>query len=109
MPLYLTSSSYTPETWARLIGKPEDRRRGRPDIHRIRWAASSTGSESTASAPTTGTTSPRARTTCPWRRSRSRSPAAARSKTGAIVLMSVEETLDALRKADEIRYRPPGE
>ena len=27
MPLYLTRFSYTPETWARLIGKPEDRRR----------------------------------------------------------------------------------
>jgi uncharacterized protein with GYD domain len=25
------------------------------------------------------------------------------------VLMSVEETLDALRKAAEVRYRPPGE
>ena len=26
MPLYLTRFSYTPETWARLIGNPEDRR-----------------------------------------------------------------------------------
>jgi hypothetical protein len=26
MPLYLTRFSYTPETWARLIAKPEDRR-----------------------------------------------------------------------------------
>ena len=26
MPLYLTRFSYTPETWARLIEKPEDRR-----------------------------------------------------------------------------------
>src|SRR5918998_659079 len=26
MPLYLSRFSYTPETWARLIGKPEDRR-----------------------------------------------------------------------------------
>jgi uncharacterized protein with GYD domain len=26
MPLYLTRFSYTPETWARLIKKPEDRR-----------------------------------------------------------------------------------
>jgi len=25
MPLYLTRFSYTPETWARLIKKPEDR------------------------------------------------------------------------------------
>ena len=27
MPLYLSRFSYTPETWARLIGKPEDRRK----------------------------------------------------------------------------------
>src|SRR5438477_65171 len=27
MPLYLTKFSYTPETWARLIRNPEDRRR----------------------------------------------------------------------------------
>lgn len=27
MPLYLTRCSYTPETWARLIGNPEDRRK----------------------------------------------------------------------------------
>src|SRR5688500_8743883 len=26
MPLYLTRFNYTPETWARLINKPEDRR-----------------------------------------------------------------------------------
>jgi uncharacterized protein with GYD domain len=26
MPLYLTRFSYTPETWAKLIGNPEDRR-----------------------------------------------------------------------------------
>ena len=26
MPLYLTRFSYTPETWARLAQKPEDRR-----------------------------------------------------------------------------------
>ena len=26
MPLYLSKFSYTPETWARLIGNPEDRR-----------------------------------------------------------------------------------
>ena len=26
MPLYLSRFSYTPETWARLIANPEDRR-----------------------------------------------------------------------------------
>jgi hypothetical protein len=27
MPLYLSKFSYTPETWARLIANPEDRRK----------------------------------------------------------------------------------
>jgi len=27
MPLYLSRFSYTPETWARLIGNPEDRKK----------------------------------------------------------------------------------
>src|SRR5216110_31432 len=27
MPLYLSRFNYTPETWAKLIGKPEDRRK----------------------------------------------------------------------------------
>ena len=26
MPMYLTRFSYTPETWARMVKKPEDRR-----------------------------------------------------------------------------------
>ena len=31
MPLYLSRFSYTPETWARLIGNPEDRRKAAQD------------------------------------------------------------------------------
>jgi len=27
MPLYLSRFSYTPETWARMVGHPEDRRK----------------------------------------------------------------------------------
>jgi hypothetical protein len=34
MPLYLTRFSYTPETWARLIKKPEDRRVAAQPAHR---------------------------------------------------------------------------
>lgn len=30
MPLYLTKFSYTPTTWAKLIGNPEDRRVAAP-------------------------------------------------------------------------------
>jgi hypothetical protein len=32
MPLYLSRFSYTPETWARLIGNPEDARMLRDDL-----------------------------------------------------------------------------
>ena len=40
MPLYLSRFSYTPETWARLIGNPEDRRKAAQDVHRVgRWEA----------------------------------------------------------------------
>jgi hypothetical protein len=60
MPLYLTKFSYTPETWARLIGNPEDRRK------------------------------------------------AALSSIETTVLLTVDETMDALRKAEQVKYRPPG-
>ena len=35
MPLYLSRFSYTPETWARLIGNPEDRRKAAAGVHRV--------------------------------------------------------------------------
>jgi hypothetical protein len=35
MPLYLSRFTYTPETWARLISNPEDRRKGRSVVHRV--------------------------------------------------------------------------
>jgi hypothetical protein len=35
MPLYLSRFSYTPETWAKLIGKPEGPPKGRSVVHRV--------------------------------------------------------------------------
>lgn len=43
MPMYLTQFSYTPETWARLIENPEDRREA-ARTYIESWAESCTGS-----------------------------------------------------------------
>jgi uncharacterized protein with GYD domain len=107
MPLYLSRFSYTPETWARLIGNPEDRR-----------VAAQTYIESVggkllgfwyAFGVHDGYTM--------WEAPDNVSMAAvalaiggggAVSSLETTVLMSVEETMDALRKAEQVRYKPPG-
>ncbi len=107
MPLYLTKFSYTPETWARLIGNPEDRREaartyieavggklegfwygfGTHDGYTL-WEAPDNVSMAAVALAITG--------------------GGALSSLETTVLMSVEETLDALKKAEQIRYQPPG-
>ena len=107
MALYLTKFSYTPETWARLIARPEDRR-----------AAATTYIESVggtlhgfwyAFGPHDGYTL--------WEAPDHVSMAAvaiALGSGGAIgslettVLLTVDETLEALGRAGQVRYRPPG-
>ena len=107
MPLYLTRFSYTPETWARLMGNPEDRREaarsyiesvggklhgfwygfGKHDGYNL-WEAPDNVSMAAVALAITG--------------------GGALSSLETTVLMSVEETLDALRKAEQIRYKAPG-
>jgi uncharacterized protein with GYD domain len=107
MPVYLTKFSYTPETWARLIDNPEDRRRaaqeyiesvggkvqgfwyafGEHDGYTL-WEAPDNVSMAAVSLAISG--------------------GGALSSYETTVLLTVDETLDALRKAQEIRYRPPG-
>jgi uncharacterized protein with GYD domain len=107
MPLYLSKFSYTPETWARLIDNPEDRRRaaqeyiesvggkvqgfwyafGEHDGYTL-WEAPDNVSMAAVSLAISG--------------------GGALSSYETTVLLTVDETLDALRKAQEIRYRPPG-
>jgi uncharacterized protein with GYD domain len=107
MPLYLTRFSYTPETWARLITNPEDRRQ-----------AATTYIESVGGrlhgfwygfGPHDGYTL--------WEAPDNVSMAAvavALAAGGALgpvdttVLLTVEETMAALTKAQQVRYRPPG-
>ena len=108
MPLYLSRFSYTPETWARLIGNPEDRRNAARSyiesvggkLHGFWYAFGAHDGYGLWEAPDNESMA---------------AVALAISSGGAVssfettVLMSVEETLDALRKAEQIQYRPPGE
>ena len=107
MPLYLTAFSYTPETWARLIEHPEDRREAaRTYIESVGgtlhgfWYAFGTHDGFTL-----------------WEAPDNTSMAAvalALSGGGALsslettVLLTVDETMDALRKVEQVKYRPPG-
>ena len=106
MALYLTRFSYAPETWARLAANPEDRREAaRTYIESVGgklhgfWYAFGTHDGYTL-----------------WEAPDNVSMAAvalAIAGGGALnsfettVLLTVDETLDALRKAKDIGYRPP--
>ncbi|TMB82759.1 MAG: GYD domain-containing protein [Chloroflexi bacterium] len=107
MPFYLTRFSYTPETWARLIKNPEDRRAaatqyieavggklhgfwyafGTHDGYNL-WEAPDNVSMAAAAIAIGG--------------------GGALSTIETTVLLTVEETLEALEKASTIAYRPPG-
>jgi len=107
MPLYLSRFSYTPETWARLIGNPEDRRQaaqsyiesvggrlhgfwyafGEHDGYTL-WEAPDNVSMAAVSLAISG--------------------GGALSSLETTVLLTVDETLEALRKAEAVGYRRPG-
>jgi uncharacterized protein with GYD domain len=107
MPMYLTRFSYTPETWAMLIAQPEDRRRaaqayiesvgGR--LHGFWYAFGSCDGFNLWEAPDNVSMA---------------SVALAISGGGALssfqttVLLTVEETLEALGRASSVGYRAPG-
>jgi len=108
MPLYLTRFSYTPQTWARMIDNPEDRRAaaqeyiesvggtlqgfwyafGEHDGYNLWEAPDNVSMAATAMAI---------------------GARGALSSIQTTVLMSVEETLAAMQKASTITYRPPGD
>ena len=107
MPLYLTRFSYTPETWARMIGNPEDRRKaaqsyiesvggklhgfwyafGDRDGYTLWEAPDNVSMAAVALAITSG---------------------GALSSLETTVLLTVEETIDALQMAQRVGYRAPG-
>ena len=107
MPLYLSKFSYTPETWARLVEAPEDRRAaaesyigsvggalhgfwygfGTHDGYNL-WEAPDNVSMAAVALAITGGGALRAFDTT--------------------VLMTVEDTMEAMSRAAQVRYRPPG-
>ncbi|MFY9232931.1 MAG: GYD domain-containing protein [Fimbriimonadaceae bacterium] len=107
MALYLTRFSYTPETWSRMMKNPEDRSEaarkyiesvggklhgfwfafGQYDAYNL-WEAPDNVSMAAVAIAITG--------------------GGALSKLETTPLLTIEETLDALGRAREIAYRPPG-
>jgi uncharacterized protein with GYD domain len=107
MPLYLSRFSYTPETWARLTANPEDRREAARKyiesvggkLHGFWYAFGSHDGYNLWEAPDNVSMAAVALAI---------SGGGALSSFETTVLMSVEETIDALRKAGEIGYQAPG-
>ena len=107
MPHYLSRFSYTPETWSRLMSNPEDRRVaaqsyiesvggkllgfwyafGEHDGYTL-WEAPDNVSMAAVALAIGG--------------------GGALSSLETTVLLTVDETLDALRKTEQVRYRAPG-
>jgi uncharacterized protein with GYD domain len=108
MPFYLTRFSYEPAAWAKLMKNPEDRRiaakqyieavggklhgfwyaMGEHDGYTLWEAPDNVSMAATAIALSAG---------------------GALSTVETTALLTVEETLAALKKASSIKYRPPGE
>ena len=108
MPLYLTKFSYTPATWAKLIKNPEDRRLAAKQyveavggkLHGFWYALGDTDAYSLLEAPDNVSIAAMGLAI---------SAGGALSSYQTTVLLTVEETIAALRKASSIGYRPPGE
>ena len=107
MPLYLTRFSYTPETWARLISNPEDRREAAASyiesvggkLHGFWYAFGEHDGYNLFEAPDDVSMAAVAMAI---------GGGGALSSIETTVLMSVDDTLEALRKAEQVRYRAPG-
>ena len=107
MPLYLTRFSYTPETWAKLIENPEDRRKSAETfiasvggkLHGFWYAFGSHDGYTLWEAPDNVAMAAVAMAI---------SGGGALSSLETTVLLTVDETMDALRKAKQVRYRAPG-
>ena len=106
MPLYLSKFSYTPDTWARLIGSPEDRRTAAKayiesmggKLHGFWYAFGSHDGYNLWEAPDNVSMAAVALAI---------SAGGALSSFETTVLLSVEETMTALQKAGAVGYRPP--
>ena len=108
MPLYLTRFSYTPATWAKLMKTPEDRRAAAKQyieavggkLHGFWYAFGDHDAFNLWEAPDNVSMAAT---------SIAISAGGALSSFETTVLLTVEETLEALQKASTIKSRPPGE
>ena len=107
MPLYLTRFSYTPETWARLIESPEDRQKAAQEyiesvggkLHGFWYAFGEHDGYNLWEAPDNVSMAAVALAIA---------GGGALSSYETTVLLTVDETLDALKKAQQVGYRAPG-
>ena len=107
MALYLARFSYTPETWARLTKNPEDRREAARKyiesvggkLHGFWYAFGSYDGYNLLEAPDNVSMAAVVIAI---------NGGSALSKIETIPLLTVEETIDALRRAQKISYRAPG-
>ena len=107
MALYLSRFSYTPETWAKLIGSPEDRRTAAETyiesvggkLHGFWYAFGEHDGYNLFEAPDNVSMTAVALAIA---------GGGALSSVETTVLLSVDETMDALRMAQQVAYRAPG-
>ncbi len=107
MALYLTRFSYTPETWARLSKNPEDRREAARKyiesvggkLHGFWYAFGTYDGYNLWEAPDNVSMVAVAIAIC---------GGGALSKFETIPLVTVEETVEALRRVQTVGYRTPG-
>ena len=107
MPLYLTRFSYTPQTWARLIENPEDRQEAARsyiesvggELHGFWYAFGQHDGFTLWAAPDNVSMAAVALAL---------GAGGALSPVETTVLLTVEETMEAMRRAGQVRYRPPG-
>jgi len=107
MPLYRSRFSYTPETWARLIGNPEDRQKAAREyiesvggkLHGFWYAFGEHDGYNLWEAPDNVSMAAVALAIA---------GGGALSSVETTVLLTVDETMDALRKAGQVGYRAPG-
>jgi uncharacterized protein with GYD domain len=105
--MYLTKFSYTPETWARLIANPEDRRKAAQSyiesvggkLHGFWYAFGSHDGYNLFEAPDNVSMAAVALAI---------GSGGALSSIETTVLLTVEETMVALSKAGQVQYRKPG-
>ncbi|MGM0929987.1 MAG: GYD domain-containing protein [Actinomycetota bacterium] len=107
MALYLSKFSYTPEAWARMVNNPEDRRKAAKayiesvggKLHGFWYAFGAHDGYTVWEAPNNVSVAAVALAI---------SGGGAMSSFETTPLLSVDDTIDALRMAGEVRYRAPG-